>query len=165
MEYETTLLIQFPETKALLTSLEKKGPLHLAWVPMGKHHCGAFWSEEERLIGLNSLKTWRNGERLFSLLFEMHNALTSDAMAQFDLLAKQNKISKEDYVTAIEKIEYDNTWNAVALIKRGVQAGYFPSGIEIPVYLAFKDHLQLQKQSGHSALIAEVYDDLSKSTR
>ncbi len=161
MQKETTLLLQFPETNAILNKLQANGPLNLRWIPLGNRGFNAFWSQDQRLIGLNGSISWTTGKKLFSLLFEMHNAMADDQLAALDRLALRKEISKNDYVIAVEEIEYQNVIKTSQLLKRGVNLGYFPRDIEIPVYPNLKEHLQLQRNCGHSKVISQMYDDLT----
>lgn len=163
LKKEVDMLTRFPDTKTLLSSLANEGPITLQWISMGDQGFNAFWASEERTIGLNASKQWSEGEKIYSILFELHNAVSTKQFDYLDRLALLRQIDKQRYIEEVEKIEYQNGVKTSFLLKRGVQLGYFPNGCRFPIYPDFNEHLQFQKESGHSAFIGNRYEALLHS--
>lgn len=160
MQKEINQLLHFPKTRQFITSLQSEGPINLNWIPMGDRNFHAFWSSKKRLVALNSSRQWNPGEKIFSILFELHNAKANKELSHLDQLASKNKISKNKYVEAVERIEYMNMLKTARLLEEGVHLGYFPKETYIPENPTFREHFKIQKECGHSAFIAKKYDDL-----
>lgn len=160
LKNEVAMIQSFPETRALVQSLEQEGPITLRYLEI-KAGFNAFWASEKRVIAINSAKRWSPGEKLYSLLFELQNANADKQLKRLDELASQGQIAKQDYVESVEKAEYQNVVKTSQLLRRGIEQGYFPRGMSIPFYPNLQDHLYMQKVSGHSGAIAGKYDDLS----
>jgi hypothetical protein len=158
MQQAVSALERFPETKIVLDSFKNERGISLNWSPYGQDASNAFWFGTKRAIVLNSSKEWDEGKKISSILLEMHNAKTNLQMYQLDQLVRKKKITRNDYVRSIEKIEHDNAVKTRTLLERGIQQGYFPSTATYPVYLNFEDHFRLQIDVGHSDFIAKHYD-------
>lgn len=160
LQNEVTMLQNFPETKALVQSIENEGPVSLRWMEI-KAGFNAFWSGEHRIIAINSAKRWSSGEKLYSLLFELQNAHADKELRHLDDLASKKQIDKQRYIESVEKAEYQNVVKTSQLLQRGISQGYFPRNMQIPYYPGLIEHLHMQKMSGHSDAIANKYEDLS----
>lgn len=114
----------------------------------------AYWDTTTRTIGVTD-----TGSRIHSILFELHNASTQKDFDRYNTLAIEKKIGKEDYVRAIEQIEYQNTRKTATIIDEGIRLGFFPKESQAYYYSNFEDHLCHQKLTGHSAWIAGIYDE------
>lgn len=160
MQGEVAMLLKCPETRSLLDAIESEGHVKLLWMPFEKnfHAC---WSPKRRFVALNSSKGWREGEKLYSILFELHNASTTAQLVYLDQLAALGQMEKQQYIEAVERIEYRNALNTNALVEKGVRAGYFPREMEIPVYPNFQEHFAQQMHCGHAGCIGQKYEDLS----
>lgn len=117
----------------------------------------AYWDPSTRTVGVTPA-----GDKIHSILFELHNASAQNFFEYYDALAREKKISKDDYVRAIEQIEYQNTFKTAALIDEGIRRGIFPKESQVYCYSAtFEEHLSDQMAAGHSAWIADMYDWLA----
>lgn len=150
-------LSAFPRTQPLVQIMEQEG-VAVGWAAMA--HCTAMWNGGSRTILLNSSYAWSEGQKIVSILMEMHNARSNSALAKVDRLAWQGRLSKWEYVEAIERIEHANALQTSTLLKEGVAQGYFPPDARYRIYPQFQDHYALQRKSGHSSLIAQRYNDL-----
>lgn len=162
MQYQAEMLLRYPDTREFLYSLQKEGPIALKWIPMGKDSFNACWYGEKRMVCLNSSKQWTESRKFFSILFELQNAYSNHQFVYLDELASKGQISKQSYVEAVETVEYQNVVRTIEFLKKGIHLGYFPSYTEIPVFSDFKEHLEIQKHTGHSAFIAQKYDLINK---
>lgn len=156
VQTEVSLLWRYPETNKFVKKVLKEGPIALQWIPLGEEH--AYWSAEKRVIALNSSRPWEEGEKIYSILFELHNADATTAFNNLDIKASKNRLSKAYYVETVERLEYNNLLKTSKLLEAGVRKGYFPSSTYIPDCPPFQEHFQLQKRYGHSRFIANKYD-------
>lgn len=152
-------LEKYPETSQFIQAIEGQ-PITIKWIAFGNPDFNAFWSAEKRLVAINSSRQWTEGELLYSVLFELHNASCTPELIRLDKMAAQKQIGKKKYVEAVEKIEYDNVLKTSQLLESGVRLGYFPKNTYLPQYPGFKEHLRFQIETGHSGFIAQKYDDL-----
>lgn len=100
--------LSLPETQALFQQVQKEGKISIQEIPLGKLASNAQWDGYERAIYLNTSKTLTVGEKICSLVFELHNALNNNIFFYYNSLASQGLISKKEYVEMIEWIEYQN---------------------------------------------------------
>ncbi|MBA3237871.1 MAG: hypothetical protein H0T62_05910 [Parachlamydiaceae bacterium] len=148
-----------PEGKALLSRILTEGPLTIA---VGKNDVvrdfSACWDSDSRtiLIGLFSRPT--RGEVIGSLIFELQNALVSSQFDKLNEKVTRGKLSKVEYIRAMEYLEYVNSINASKLAKIGIQKGLLPKSACLPTYKNFEEHFYYQKVSGHSDIIGWNYD-------
>jgi hypothetical protein len=156
-----------PELKSTLTTVQKlNGAEHLI-----KHVLkdgpieiknafqfpfDAYWDATTRTIGVTPSE-----DSIYSLLFELHNASTQRQFDHYNNLAIQNKISKADFIRAIEYIEYQNTYKTAELVDEGIRQGLFPPNSRTPYHPEFEDHFCHQKLAGHSDWIGTIYDALT----
>lgn len=160
IEREVSDLLNFPPTRTFIESLEKEGAITLKWLPLGSDHFNAFWMGSERLVAINSSRKWHEGEKLYSILFELHNASAEKEFLHLDALAYKKSITQSQYVEAIERIEYQNGTKTGELLKKGVISGYFSKNSRFPQYPDFEEHFKLQMKCGHSDHIAQRYNEL-----
>lgn len=116
----------------------------------------AYWDAATRTIGVKPSEN-----PFFSLLFELHNAAAQKEFEAYDRMASQKKISKADYITAVEWIEYQNTFKTAELVEEGIRQGIFPPNSQTYYSSTFEEHLNDQRRTGHSAWIGGIYDDLA----
>ncbi len=153
----------FPEGRELLAQTEAEGPIQIYRAPFNSNS-HAMWIGINRAIVINANSFRSFGEIVRSILFELHNAKTNSEFAYLDRLAHNRRISKSDYVKAVERLEHKNAYNTSRLIDRAISFGYFPSDAFWPIPSDFQAHYQVQKQAGHSRKIADTYDSLSHCT-
>lgn len=161
MQREVGMLMHFDATRSFLNSFGNEKPISLQWLSLGKESSNAFWSMEKRLIALNASREWDEGEVIYSILFELHNAKASQQLMELDKQAAKKQISKSQYVESVERVEYQNVLKTSQLLEEGVRLGYFPKQTYIPDYPSFPEHFRLQIEHGHSAFIGEKYDALN----
>lgn len=121
---------------------------------------GAFWDLDKRFICVDVSSSRSNGDIIGSILFELHNAAATSRLNRLDDLAIHGKIDKENYVRAVEHVEYQNSLNASRIAAEGIRKGLFPASAHLPTYRNFEEHYYYQKKGGHSAWIARNYDYL-----
>lgn len=161
MRPQVEMLMHFDGTRSFLNSFDQEPPITLQWISLGKESSNAFWSVEKRMIALNASKEWEEGEMIYSILFELHNAKASEALISLDKQAANQQITKSQYVESVERVEYQNVLETARLLEEGVDLGYFPKETYIPAYPDFPEHFRLQVEYGHSAFIAAKYDALN----
>ncbi|MFZ0565299.1 MAG: hypothetical protein WAM28_03855 [Chlamydiales bacterium] len=157
------LIYQFEESRKIITQVEKEGGVHIHVANLGKRGTNALWDPSNRTIVLNTSKPRTDGINVRSILFELHNALSTKHFDYYGRLARERKISKWDYVEAIERIEHNNALHTVTLLNSGIQQNVFPQDARWNIAPSFEEHFALQKQSGHSGFIAKNYDSMHKS--
>ncbi len=159
------LLYQLNDTKQLIEQVEKEGQLNIKISNFGANMSNAAWIPDERTIYLNYARRRSVGSVVCSLVFELHNALSGKQFDHYDQLAQQGKISRDEYIAAIEYVEYVNACNTSKILNKGVHMGIFPQDAEWPTPPPFQYHFDVQKRAGHSALIGAMYDDMMRATR
>lgn len=132
----------------------KDGPISIKRDPQFPFK--AYWDSTSRTIGITPMES-----PFYSLLFELHNASKQKEFDYYDSLARQGKISKKDYILAIEQIEFQNTVQTSALIDQGIQQGLLPKESQTFYSSTWEAHLRDQESGGHSAWIGQIYDALA----
>lgn len=132
------------------------------------NHClstkfDGYWSDSNRTIYLTKSKSTSKGNLINTLLFELHNASRNSDFEEFDQLAYHRKITKKKYIEAVEYIEYQNALATSALIEEGIALKIFPQDARWNLAEDFSYHFSIQKRTGHSAWIGEMYDSLTNS--
>lgn len=150
---------QLPEAQSLIEAILREGNLHISDLqPHQTHEFRAMWNSDARTIYVNI-----NQERphIFgSILFEMHNALSTTKFCQLENLAYDGKLNKSAYVEAMEYVEYENSLNTASLAEKGIQVGLYPANARLPTYDSFQEHFYYQRIGGHSAWFAASYDEI-----
>jgi hypothetical protein len=157
-------LYRLQETKQLLDEVEKQGPITIRNAAMGAQASNAAWVPSERAIYINFSKQRTPGSLITSIVFELHNALSVKQFDYYDHLARTRKISKAQYIEAIERIEYVNARSASHILAQGVRKGVFPQDAFWYIPNNFEQHFKIQLQSGHSAHIGQMYDSIIQSS-
>lgn len=152
---------KMPEAQKLISAIQKEGPLRIAINNTDlSEQFGAFWDCDCRTIVISPAWHESEGRLIGTLLFELFNASVSSKFDELEHLAITGKISKENYVEAMEYLEYQNSKNAAKIAERGIQLGIFPESARLPTYKNFEEHYHYQKIGGHSAWIAKMYEQL-----
>jgi hypothetical protein len=150
---------KLPEARELIANIQKEGPLQLRLGNMAvAEQFGACWDPSNRIIFVNPAP---NRSVIGSILFELQNAFITSKLDQLDHLASQGKISRDSYVEAVERLEYQNSLNAASLARKGIQMKLYPRDALMPTYPTFEEHYRLQKIGGHSAWIANTYNNIA----
>jgi hypothetical protein len=160
LQQAVTLIKACPESRRLLQKVEKDGPITFAFHPVGKGPFSACWIGEQRTLLLNASNEWTLGEKISSILFELHNALKDTDFENLNLQAQRGTISKDYYVETIEFIEFENSIKTKNIITNGINRRFFPKDAALNTYKNFQEHFFWQKKLGHSQLMADQYDDL-----
>ncbi len=155
-------IYRFPEGKKLIDEVEADGPFSIHWARF-KSNSHAMWVTDDRAIVINAHSRRPYGEVLRSIFFELHNAKMNKEFERLDWLAENHRISKNDYVESTERIEHQNACQVAALINKAIQQGYFPPDSRWHIPPDFETHYMIQKEAGHSAKIAALYDSLTRS--
>jgi len=153
-------LHKLPEVKALFQRVEKEGVIHVTQNHSITAQFGAFWEGYSRNILVNIGPKSTPGTILCSILFELHNAATDRDFAKLAFQASSGKLTKQEYVEKVERLEHSNAIKTVRLLEKGIREGYFPKTARWPIFENFEDHFRLQKQTGHSQWIANRYDEI-----
>lgn len=152
---------QLPEANELLDQIWKEGPVKIfnsQTNPIAQQF-GACWDSERRIIFVNANRS--EGQVYKSIIFELHNALVNSKMDYYDKLAINKQISKEDYIRAIEHLEYINSKNGAKIADLGIAKGLFPQECRFHTYKDFEEHYKWQIYGGHSQVIGQNYEYLS----
>ena len=157
-------LYRLEETKQLLSTAEKDGAINIRTASLGYEGSNAAWMASERTIYLNFSKPRTQGSLIASIVFELHNALSSREFAYYDHLAEKRQLSREKYIEAVERLEYANAHKTAHMLYKGVRTGVFPSDAFWCIAPTFEEHYQVQIQAGHSGLIGCIYDDIIRTT-
>jgi len=153
------MLYNYPQAKSLLEKVEQEGPISIYSAPF-QSNSNAMWMPDERAIVVNSLRQRSRGQEVRLILFELHNAIASKEFDHLDQLASWNKITKNDYIWSVEYLEHQNALNTKILVENAIAAGIFPKDSRWHIPSSFQEHLHTQSQSGHSAAIGALYEEL-----
>jgi hypothetical protein len=151
---------KLPAARELIAKVQKEGPFRIQVNRSISGQFGAFWDPDQRVIHVTLSPDRVEGSLIGSILFELHNAIASSKLDYYDSLAAARKISKDKYVEAVERMEYQNSLSTAKLAEQGVAMGIFPKGARMPTYASFEEHFRIQKMGGHSQWIANNYDSL-----
>lgn len=155
---------KLPEARTLIQNVEKEGAVS---VYPSSHYLseqfGAFWDPEYRRICVNSSSYRNDGMLIGSIIFELHNALVAKKLNHLSYLASKNKISRNHYILAVERLEYQNSLNASKMIEKGIKLGLFPVSARLKTYHTFEEHYWIQQMGGHSGWIGSAYDRLVRN--
>lgn len=157
------LLYHLDESRQIISKVEAEAPIRVYLTNLGKKGSNAMWDPNRRSILLNSAKKRTAGINVRSILFELHNALSNKKFNYYNRLARAGKISKAAYVETIERIEYQNALQTVALLNKGIQLNIFPKDAVWNIAPNFEEHFQIQKKAGHSQFITYNYDNLTNT--
>lgn len=150
---------QLPEIGKLISIIQREGPIHIL---VSNHKLakefGAFWDPNQRVIFVNTSWHSSEGQVISSIIFELHNASINSKLNRLNRLARMGQIDKHSYVEAIERLEYANSLNTSNIIQKGIHLKVLPVSARISPYPSFEQHYSLQKQVGHSVMIARNYD-------
>lgn len=156
-----TSIQKLPEARQLIADVQKEGPIR---IKLNNHQLsqqfGAFWDMNNRTIAISQSSKESEGDIIGSIIFELHNAQANSKIDYYDNLAFKRKISRENYIQAIERIEYENSKKAASIIEKGIKLGIFPNSARLHTYRNFEEHYHYQKQGGHSAWIGKSYDHM-----
>lgn len=155
---------KIPEARKLITSIQTTGPIQILIDNNQANQFEAYWDPSKRVIAVSYPQHPNEGEIIGSILFELHNASVDHRFKQLFSMVSQRKISKALFIESMEYLEYTNSLNAAKIAEIGIRKGVFPSSAHLPTYSSFKEHFSQQKQSGHSAWFARLYDNLCKET-
>jgi hypothetical protein len=155
-------IYRFPEGKKLIEEVEADGPISIHWArfPANSH---AMWVSDDRAIVINANINRPFGEVIRSIFFELHNAKVDKEFERIDRLAVNHRISKNEYVEAVERVEHQNALSVGTLIERAIRQGYFPPSSKWDIPPDFETHYMLQKRAGHSGRIAALYDSITRN--
>jgi len=117
----------------------------------------ASWDPSRKTIFLSPLlKTLE--DMAAALIFELVNVSADNRFRRLDESAKENLLTKSEYVEAVEYEEFQTAKKTEELVHT-----LFPKRPK-PLRLSqFADHYRYQQLCGHSARIAKQYDRLNKS--
>ena len=156
-------LYRLEKTKQLLTMAEKEGAINICTASFGFEASNAAWMASERTIYLNFSKPRSQGSLIASIVFELHNALSSREFAYYDRLAMNRQISRQKYIEAVERLEYANAHKTAYILYKGVRKGIFPADAFWCIAPTFEEHYTVQIEAGHSGLIGCIYDDIIRT--
>lgn len=153
---------QLPEARKLITNVQKEGPIRIVLTNHSlSRQFGAFWDVDRRIISISPAPHESEGDIIGSIIFELHNASTNSKINHYDHLASIGEIDRDNYVRAIEYLEYENSKKASLMAEKGIKLGLFPKSATLPTYSNFEEHFHYQKIGGHSAWIGKTYDQLA----
>ena len=117
---------QLPEANQLMKEIRKEGAIGFAVVENDVvSRFGAFWDWGERMICVNPSFHRDEGAMIGSILFEMQNAFVSRQFHELLEKAERGEIGRENYIRAVEEIEYHNSKRAASMAEAGINRGYF----------------------------------------
>lgn len=157
-------LERLPEARALIDEVQEKGPITIVYLDMPGQSLEGFWDATGRKIEVNRSAQQSEGRLISTILFELHNAQTSQRLIQITNMAKHNQISKEEFVSSVEKMEHRNALSTSHLLEKGISMGIFPKDASWPIYHQFEDHYKLQQVMSHSKWLADHYDRVNRSS-
>lgn len=157
-------LEKLPEARALIDEVQEKGPITIVYMDMPGQTLEGFWDATGRKIEVNRSTQQGEGRLLCTILFELHNAQTSQRLIQITNMARHNQISKDEFVSSVERMEHRNALNTSHLLQKGISLGIFPKDAFWPIYYQFEDHYKIQQLMAHSKWLADHYDRVNRSS-
>jgi hypothetical protein len=145
-------------TSKVLQNVLKEGELNVARGPLGRGK--AAWFESNRVILLSDSVGTDLFEQVDLLARELLNAQSSEAIRKLKQLAASGKISKEEFVEQIERLEHQNSLAWQDALSHKTEK--FP--FKVPTWKRFSEdfliHYKFQQLTGHAQAIANNYDKL-----
>lgn len=152
-------ILQIPEARTLMEQIQAEGQIQIvAHNTALSNKFGAFWDSDRRTICIAHSPNCSEGSLIGSILFEMHNASVNRQINHFNDLANKRQIDKENYIQAMEYLEYINSLNAAKLATKGIKMGLLPRDARLPTYSSFEEHFRAQRMSGHSDCFGHNYE-------
>lgn len=150
---------QLAEVRALIIEIQKRGPIQLSTGTEGPaEQFGACWNFDRRVICVYPPFYEDEGRLIGSVLFELHNALSTDRYQYLDRLAAEGKIDRKRYIIEYEYIEYINSLQTASMAQKGVDRKIFPPTAKLPTFSSFQEHFAVQQRAGHCKAISRNYD-------
>lgn len=153
---------KLPEVRELIATIEQQGQVRIDVRDLPHEEFDAYWEGTERLIRINESRNEQFGIFICSLLFELHNARSNNEIGRLGDMAFNGHLSKDQYVEAVERLEYQNALQTSALLEKGVSLQIFPEDARWLLYNNFEDHYKAQQILGHSGWIANQYDSMGR---
>lgn len=154
-----------PEAVALIEEVQTKGPVSVDARNIESFDFEAMWNSSARKIIVNTEKNKSLGKTICSILFELHNAKTNDALLAIFAMASAGTLSKDEYVEKVERMEHENAVATNRLIEKGIQLGLFPEDTRWSIFQDFNDHYMIQQIFGHSQWIANNFETMHPANR
>lgn len=151
-------LYQLPEFHSLVKSVQKEGNIRVTFESVYDGDFDGFWDSHSRTIIVNANRFRSEGKALVTILFELHNAKSNAHFKHLIELAQKGELTKDEYVLAVEKMEYENCQMTCALLEKGRALGIFPKDAVWNIAKTFEEHYRIQLKTGHSQWIARAYD-------
>lgn len=156
-----TKLLELPEARELLAQVNQEGPVSVVMQNDPSGQFDAFWDGNQRRILVNPHRHQTEGSWICSILFELHNASTNQYMRVLFESAKSNRISKDEWVKQMEKMEHTNALKTCALLDKGISQGIYPANSHWNIFYTFDDHYKLQQVTGHSDWLVNKYESIA----
>lgn len=151
-------MLKLPEAQDLLNRVNQQGSVTIIIDNQSSGEFDALWDGGERIIRLNSYRHSTEGSWICSILFELHNASTNQHMSNLYQAAAQNRMTKEQWVEQMERMEHSNARKTCELIEKGIAQGIYPQETRWSIFYSFDDHYKLQQITGHSTWLANSYE-------
>lgn len=151
-------LKKLPESNKLIQEALRGGSIDVSFANQGMPF-SAMWNSGERKIVVDAKPGDGQGEILVNLLFELTNAVSEPEYQALYRTAQNGRISCDDYVEAVERIEHNNMIDTVKILKKGVLAGIFPKSAQWRIIYNFSIHYKIQQLTGHSFFIVREYQE------
>ena len=152
-----------PEAQELLRQVEREGRVRLRSGRLEAFN--AMWESGGRTITVNNRWKRTEGSLIVSIVFELCNAARNQDFRKLWRQAAWNEISKEAFVRAVERIEFESLGRAAVILSAGRQQGLFPRDARQWAPSSFETYLRAQKAAGHSAFIARNYKRVQGTAR
>ena len=154
-----SLIQNLSEVNCLIDRTLQDGPLYILKNDLYPQTMTGFWQPYHRTIYLTKMLQTTAETLIITLIFELHNAARNNELENIDSAVCRHEFDKDQYVEAKECIEYQNVISTHQILKIGRDSGLFSSECDEPYFPSFQDHLQYQKEMGHSAFFEKRYQD------
>lgn len=150
-----------PEGNELIAKVLERGSISIEINYDYPEKFDGYWSSTDRTIYITKKKDSSQCFLITALLFELHNALRTADLEEMYSLAASQEVEREEFIESVEYIEYENALSTSMLLAQGSAYDIFPCDCGWELSDNFPEHLDIQRQGGHSALIGKIYDDLT----
>lgn len=161
LTHAVQLIEKLPEARQLLAKIHKEGNIGIELGTQDTGNFNGLWVANRRVIIINPDHLKNEGSLICTILFEMHNAYTNTRFLKLVNLASQGKISKEQYVENIERMEHANALSTCRILEKGMNMGIFPRTSTWSIFTDFESHYMVQQIQGHSQWLANSYESMS----
>nr|NGX58767.1 hypothetical protein [Chlamydiota bacterium] len=156
---------KLPEVQELVNKILEDGSICIESNHRETSGFQGMWDSRRRKVVMNPYTNPTLGERINTLMMELHNAASDRQLSHLFRQAQAGRLTKDEYVEGVERVEHANAVGSSRLLALGIRRGFYPGDAAWDIYDDFDDHYMLQQVLDHSTWIAMNYNHLNPRGR